>query len=104
MSVRPGDVSGARTYAQPSAPLLDSYAPADLEPGLYYADGQIDGEVFEYGSFVQSRMYHAYRRAVGAVIGSRADCRSTDQRCGGLTVPLEQIPIGWPVDQRSWEQ
>jgi hypothetical protein len=22
-------------------------------------DGQIDGEVFEYGSFVQSRMYHA---------------------------------------------
>ena len=45
--------------AQPSAPLLDSYAPADLEPGLYHADGQIDGEVFEYGSFVQSRMYHA---------------------------------------------
>jgi hypothetical protein len=27
--------------------------------GLYHADGQIDGEVFEYGSFVQSRMYHA---------------------------------------------
>ena len=45
--------------AQPGAPLLDSYAPADLEPGLYHADGQIDGEVFEYGSFVQSRMYHA---------------------------------------------
>ena len=44
---------------QPGAPLLDSYAPADLEPGLYHADGQIDGEVFEYGSFVQSRMYHA---------------------------------------------
>jgi tetratricopeptide (TPR) repeat protein len=43
----------------PGAPLLDSYAPADLEPGLYHADGQIDGEVFEYGSFVQSRMYHA---------------------------------------------
>ena len=33
--------------------------PALLEPGLYHADGQIDGEVFEYGSFVQSRMYHA---------------------------------------------
>ena len=45
--------------AQPSAPFLNSYAPADLEPGLYHADGQIDGEVFEYGSFVQSRMYHA---------------------------------------------
>ena len=32
---------------------------AMLEPGLYHADGQIDGEVFEYGFFVQSRMYHA---------------------------------------------
>ena len=41
------------------ATFLDSYLPALLEPGLYHADGQIDGEVFEYGSFVQSRMYHA---------------------------------------------
>jgi len=41
------------------AAFLDAYLPALLEPGLYHADGQIDGEVFEYGSFVQSRMYHA---------------------------------------------
>ena len=41
------------------ATFLDAYLPALLEPGLYHADGQIDGEVFEYGSFVQSRMYHA---------------------------------------------
>jgi predicted CXXCH cytochrome family protein len=33
--------------------------PALLEPGLYHADGQIDGEVHEYGSFLQSRM-HAF--------------------------------------------
>ncbi len=45
--------------ARPGAPFLNSYAPADLDPGLYHADGQIDGEVFEYGSFVQSRMYRA---------------------------------------------
>ena len=41
------------------AAVLDAYLPALLEPGLYHSDGQIDGEVFEYGSFVQSRMYHA---------------------------------------------
>jgi predicted CXXCH cytochrome family protein len=40
------------------AALLDTHLPALLEPGLYHADGQIDGEVFEYGSFIQSRMYH----------------------------------------------
>src|SRR5215472_8117022 len=43
----------------PGKPYLDAYLPALLEPGLYHTDGQIDGEVYEYGSFLQSRMYHA---------------------------------------------
>src|SRR5215472_14166780 len=43
----------------PGGPYLDAYLPALLEPGLYYADGQIDGEVYEYGSFLQSRMHAA---------------------------------------------
>lgn len=40
-------------------PLLDNFIPALLEDDLYHADGQILGEVFEYGSFVQSAMYAA---------------------------------------------
>ena len=40
-------------------PLLDTHRPALLEPALYHADGQILGEVYEYGSFLQSRMYRA---------------------------------------------
>jgi len=43
----------------PGGPFLDGYLPALLEPGLYHADGQIDGEVYEYGSFLQSRMHAA---------------------------------------------
>jgi len=43
----------------PGEPYLDAYLPALLQPGLYHADGQIDGEVYEYGSFLQSRMYSA---------------------------------------------
>jgi len=39
------------------APLLDGYLPVLLREGLYHADGQIQGEVYVYGSFVQSRMY-----------------------------------------------
>jgi len=38
---------------------LDGYLPALLQSGLYHADGQLDGEVYEFGSFIQSRMYHA---------------------------------------------
>ena len=40
-------------------PFLDHYRPALLDAGLYHADGQIDDEVYEYGSFVQSRMFAA---------------------------------------------
>jgi predicted CXXCH cytochrome family protein len=43
----------------PGEPYLDRYLPALLRPGLYHADGQIDGEVYEYGSFLQSRMHAA---------------------------------------------
>src|SRR5262249_30512887 len=39
-------------------PISDTHLPALLEPDLYEADGQIRGEVYEYGSFLQSRMYH----------------------------------------------
>ena len=40
-------------------PFLDNYLPSLLEKGLYHPDGQINDEVFEYGSFVQSRMHKA---------------------------------------------
>ncbi|MFD3189382.1 cytochrome c3 family protein [Sedimentitalea sp. HM32M-2] len=35
----------------------DAYVLALLRPGLYYADGQIQDEVYVYGSFLQSKMY-----------------------------------------------
>mgnify|MGYP001404483987 CR=1 FL=1 len=37
--------------------LLDDYLPALLTAGLYHADGQILDEVYEYGSFLQSKMH-----------------------------------------------
>jgi predicted CXXCH cytochrome family protein len=40
------------------ARLLDHYIPVILAD-LYYPDGQQKGEVYNYGSFVQSRMYSA---------------------------------------------
>ncbi|MDY7108738.1 MAG: tetratricopeptide repeat protein [Planctomycetota bacterium] len=38
--------------------LLDNIIPSTLDEGLYHADGQILDEVYVYGSFVQSKMYH----------------------------------------------
>lgn len=44
---------------QPGKPLLDSVLPATLRSDLYHADGQIQGEVYVYGSFTQSKMFAA---------------------------------------------
>jgi Flp pilus assembly protein TadD len=43
---------------QAGEPFLDGYLPSLLDEGVYFADGQIQEEDYEYGSFVQSRMYH----------------------------------------------
>lgn len=40
-------------------PLAQTHRVALLDEGLYHADGQILDEVYEYGSFLQSRMYAA---------------------------------------------
>lgn len=48
----------SKNYAH-GEPLLDHYLPRLLDEGMYYADGQMDDEVYVYGSFIQSKMYHA---------------------------------------------
>ena len=43
----------------PGQLLAQTHHPALLEEGLYYADGQMEDEVYNWGSFLQSRMYAA---------------------------------------------
>ena len=47
------DLGGLRA----GQPLADTHQPALLTRGLYEADGQMRDEVYNYGSFLQSRMY-----------------------------------------------
>ncbi|MEH6550556.1 MAG: tetratricopeptide repeat protein [Pseudomonadales bacterium] len=47
-----------QSYRHDSDELLDHYLPSVLQNGLYHSDGQILDEVFVYGSFTQSKMYH----------------------------------------------
>jgi tetratricopeptide (TPR) repeat protein len=49
-------ILGDYTHAEPD--LLDSMLPSLLTPELYFTDGQILEEVYVYGSFTQSKMYH----------------------------------------------
>ena len=43
----------------PGSRFLDTHAPMLLQQGEYQANGRIQGEVFEWGSFAQSRMQRA---------------------------------------------
>jgi tetratricopeptide (TPR) repeat protein len=43
---------------RPGPAFLDTFVPSLLEEGVYYPDGQILEEDYEWGSFVQSKMYH----------------------------------------------
>lgn len=41
----------------PGKPLMDAFLPSALTADLYELDGKIKGEVFEHGSFLQSKMF-----------------------------------------------
>ncbi|MGZ8219684.1 tetratricopeptide repeat protein, partial [Methylomagnum sp.] len=69
---------------QSGQPLLDSHLPALLREGLYHSDGQIDGEVYEYGSFLQSRMHQA-----GVTCGDCHEPHSLKLRAEGGGVCLQ---------------
>ena len=58
-------------------PLGESHRLALLEEGLYYADGQMQDEVYVHGSFLQSRM-----RAAGVGCGDCHDPHSLSLRGG----------------------
>ncbi len=49
----------ASSEDQHGRPLLDDFVPERLGTGLYHPDGQILDEVYVYGSYLQSKMYHA---------------------------------------------
>ena len=51
---RRGQIAGGYEAGRP---LLDYYRPALLTSPLYYADGQQRGEVYNWGSFLQSKMH-----------------------------------------------
>lgn len=61
LAVCAGCHSRRQEIAHPNvaARFLDNYTPSLLLQGLYYPDGQIEDEVYVYGSFLQSKMHAA---------------------------------------------
>lgn len=66
---------------EPQDAFLDGFRPALLDRGLYHADGQILGEVYVYGSFLQSAMATA-----GVTCSDCHEPHSTALRASGNAV------------------
>ena len=82
-------------------PLLDTHYPQVLEENLYFPDGQIRDEVYEYGSFLQSKMYRRALSAQTAMMhtlpasGRKAmNCATHATRQKNM-VPASTISIRW---------
>jgi len=69
--------------------LMQTHRPALLDPPVYHADGQIQDEVYVWGSFVQSKMFANHVRCV--------DCHEPHSL--ELVRPLQQLCIGCHLEE-----
>jgi predicted CXXCH cytochrome family protein len=86
---------------QPGKPFLDYFSPALLRQDLYFPNGQILDEVFEYGSFQQSKMARAGVTCLDCHrphdAGLKAEGNALCTQCHAETKPerfLKQDPSG----------
>ena len=68
----------------PGRPLSDTHVVSPLARGLYHADGQMLDEVYNYGSFKQSKMF-----AAGVTCGDCHDPHGAKSRAAGDGVCLQ---------------
>jgi predicted CXXCH cytochrome family protein len=68
----------------PGHPLSDTHLVAELSEGLYQADGQMRDEVYNYGSFKQSKMF-----AAGVTCSDCHDPHSAKLKSSGNDVCLQ---------------
>ena len=75
---------------EPGDEFLDYYAPELIVGELYHVDGQIRDEVYEYGSFLQSRMYREGVRCTNCHDPHTAGLKAEgNQLCGQCHVPAK---------------
>ncbi len=75
---------------RPGGKFLDHYVPELLGNIFYYPDGQILDEDYEYGSFLQSRMYHEKVRCTNCHDAHTTRVKFPDNRlCGQCHLPTQ---------------
>ncbi len=85
--------------------FLDHQRPQLLAENLYHADGQILDEVYVYGSFVQSPMYHRGVKCTDChdphTARVRADGNALCVQCHNPAPPKDRFPTLKPADYQA---
>jgi len=85
-----------RPDRSPVHAFLNAFRPTLLDPGFYHADGQILGEVYEYGSFLQSRMFAEGVRCTDChnphSLRLRVLGNAVCEQCHHSDAPLDRFP------------
>ena len=77
----------------------------DMQVPTYHVDGQIDDEVYVYGSYVQSKMYHKGIRCVDCHDPHTVKLHTyTNQLCTRCHVPNEKNPTGFDTPDHHFHQ
>jgi tetratricopeptide (TPR) repeat protein len=93
---RRGEIHEDYVHGQP---VDDDYRVALLDRDLYFPDGQIKGEVYEYGSFLQSRMYHE-----GVTCSDCHEAHSLKLRADGNNVCLQCHSVKYDSPEHHYHQ
>ena len=77
----------------------------DMQVPTYHVDGQIDDEVYVYGSYVQSKMFHKGIRCVDCHDPHTVKLHTyTNQLCTRCHVPNEDNPTGFDNPDHHFHQ
>ena len=105
--VHPGHHAGSKFLDHFLPEVTQPWSP-DMSVPTYHVDGQIDDEVYVYGSYIQSKMFHQGVKCVDCHDPHTVKLHTyTNQLCTRCHVPNEKNPTGFehcPPFSSIWTQ
>lgn len=102
--VHPGHHAGSQFLDHFLPEVTQPWSP-DMSVPTYHVDGQIDDEVYVYGSYIQSKMFHQGVKCVDCHDPHTVKLHTyTNQLCTRCHVPNEKNPTGFDTPAHHFHQ
>ncbi len=102
--VHPGHHGGSKFLDHFIPEVTQPWSP-DMSVPTYHVDGQIDDEVYVYGSYIQSKMFHQGVKCVDCHDPHTVKLHTyTNQLCTRCHVPNEKNPTGFDSPAHHFHQ